>query len=50
MFDPEVLAQFLSETAFIYVPQIAGAVIAFSFFMLFLIQFRNKILGKLFNV
>jgi len=50
MVDPAVLAQFILETAFIYVYHIAGAVIAFSFFLLFLIQFRDKILGSIFRV
>lgn len=50
MVDPVAVAQFLSETAFMYAYHIAGAVIAFSFFLMFLIQFRDKILGSIFRV
>jgi len=38
------VASFITETAFSYVFDIAGAVIAFSIILMFTISFRNKLL------
>lgn len=43
--DKVAVANFIAETAFAYAYEIAGAVIAFSVILIFLILFRDKIIN-----
>ena len=50
--DSVAIASFIAETAFYFAYQIAGAVIAFTIFVYFLVLFRDKIINleRFYNV
>lgn len=48
--DEVAIANFILETAFIYVYDIAGAVIGFSIFLSFIILYRDRIVGRIYRV
>lgn len=45
--DKEALAQFITETALIYVDDILGAVLAISVLLILILFMRDKFLGRL---
>lgn len=45
MFDPVALNEFLTETAFAFAYETAGAVIAISIMLILFLTFRDYILG-----
>jgi len=50
MIDTTALDAFLIGTAYLYVNDIAGAVIAIGILVMFILQFRSQVLERISNV